>query len=72
MRYFYAVFFILIFYNCQSIPIVPNKISLVDIKPQNYVDNIYKAERKDFVTALHKVYSSKDTPSSIEYNILLE
>ena len=101
MRYFYAVFFILIFYNCQSIPIVPNKISLVefelqdilhtfkqghrimiqvqsswfplvDINPQNYVDNIYKAERKDFVTALHKVYSSKDTPSSIEYNILLE
>ncbi len=43
---------------------------LVDINPQNYVDNIYKADRKDFVTAIHKVYSSIDAPSSIEYTIL--
>lgn len=39
---------------------------LIDLNPQTYVDNIYKAEEKDFKTQTHSVY----TDSSIEFTIL--
>lgn len=39
---------------------------LIDLNPQTYVDNIYKADDKDFKTQTHSVYSD----SSIEFSVL--
>lgn len=39
---------------------------LIDLNPQTYVDNIFKAEQKDFKTQTHTVY----TDSSIEFSVL--
>jgi predicted acyl esterase len=39
---------------------------LIDLNPQTYVDNIYKADEKDFKTQTHSIYSD----SSIEFTIL--
>ena len=42
---------------------------LFDINPQKYVD-IYKANERDFQKAAHRVYISKEYPSSIKVNSL--
>ena len=39
---------------------------LIDLNPQTYVDNIYKAEKKDFKTQTHTVFSD----SNIEFSVL--
>ncbi|CAM1355625.1 CocE/NonD family hydrolase [Tenacibaculum halocynthiae] len=39
---------------------------LIDLNPQTYVDNIYKADKKDFKTQTHSVF----TDSSIEFSVL--
>ena len=39
---------------------------LIDLNPQTYVDNIYKAEKKDFKTQTHTIF----TDSSIEFSVL--
>ncbi|WP_288955016.1 CocE/NonD family hydrolase [uncultured Polaribacter sp.] len=39
---------------------------LIDLNPQTYVDNIYKADKKDFKTQTHTVF----TDSSIEFSVL--
>ena len=39
---------------------------LIDLNPQTYVDNIYKADKKDFKTQTHTVF----TDSSIEFTTL--
>ncbi|WNW00660.1 CocE/NonD family hydrolase [Tenacibaculum sp. HL-MS23] len=39
---------------------------LIDLNPQTYVDNIYKAGEKDFKTQIHSVF----TDSSIEFTVL--
>lgn len=39
---------------------------LIDLNPQTYVDNIYKADEKDFKTQTHTVF----TDSSIEFTVL--
>lgn len=39
---------------------------LIDLNPQTYVDNIYKADKKDFKTQTHTVF----TDSSIEFTVL--
>lgn len=39
---------------------------LIDLNPQTYVENIYKAEEKDFKTQTHSVY----TDSSVEFTVL--
>ena len=39
---------------------------LIDLNPQTYVDNIYKAAQKNFKTQTHTVF----TDSSIEFSIL--
>ena len=39
---------------------------LIDLNPQTYVDNIFKAEDKDFKTQTHTVF----TDSSIEFSVL--
>ena len=39
---------------------------LIDLNPQTYVDNIYKADEKDFKTQTHTVF----TDSKIEFSVL--
>nr|WP_298794332.1 CocE/NonD family hydrolase [uncultured Allomuricauda sp.] len=39
---------------------------LIDLNPQTYVDNIFKADEEDFKTQTHTVY----TDSSIEFSVL--
>ncbi len=39
---------------------------LIDLNPQTYVDNIFKADKKDFKTQTHTVF----TDSSIEFRVL--
>ncbi len=39
---------------------------LIDLNPQTYVDNIYKADEKDFKTQTHTVF----TDSSIEFTVI--
>ncbi|MBE7689385.1 CocE/NonD family hydrolase [Tenacibaculum piscium] len=39
---------------------------LIDLNPQTYVDNIYKADKKDFKNQTHTVFSD----SSIEFSVL--
>ncbi|MCX2681485.1 CocE/NonD family hydrolase [Galbibacter sp. EGI 63066] len=39
---------------------------LIDINPQTYVDNIFKAEEKDFQKQTHRIYNS----SRIEFKVL--
>jgi putative CocE/NonD family hydrolase len=39
---------------------------LIDLNPQTYVDNIYKANEKDFKTQTHTIF----TDSSIEFSVL--
>jgi len=41
-----------------------------DRNPQTYVDNIFEADDEDFVKAIHRVWFSKDHPSSIELGAL--
>jgi uncharacterized protein len=43
---------------------------LVDLNPQKYVENIYKAKAEDFIKATHRVYHQKDAESYLEVNIL--
>ncbi len=38
---------------------------LIDLNPQTFVNNIYKANKKDFKTQIHSVF----TDSTIEFNI---
>ena len=42
----------------------------IDLNPQHYVDNIFKAKATDFVKATHKVYHNKDFPSVIRFTLL--
>jgi predicted acyl esterase len=39
---------------------------LIDLNPQTYVDNIFKADKDDFKTQTHSVF----TDSSIEFSVL--
>ena len=43
---------------------------LVDRNPQKYVDNIFKADEKDFIKATQRVYRSKKLPTSIQVGVL--
>jgi len=43
---------------------------LVDRNPQKYVDNIYFAEKSDFVTETHRIYHTAVNPSIIEVRII--
>ncbi len=43
---------------------------LVDINPQKYVDNIFKANEKNFVKATHRVYCSEKNASSIKFKVI--
>jgi putative CocE/NonD family hydrolase len=43
---------------------------LIDLNPQKFVPNIYKADKKDFIKATHRVYHSGSNPSYIEVRVL--
>ncbi len=43
---------------------------LVDRNPQKYVDNIYRADAKDFVKATQRVYRTKQQPTSVRVGVL--
>ncbi len=43
---------------------------LVDINPQNYVDNIFEAEESDFTVAKHRIFRSGVQPSYISLGTL--
>jgi putative CocE/NonD family hydrolase len=43
---------------------------LIDLNPQKYVDNIFKAEAEDFTAAKHRVYHSPDAHSRIRLRLL--
>ena len=42
----------------------------IDRNPQKYVDSIFEAKEEDFVKATHKIYHSKEYPSSIQFELL--
>lgn len=43
---------------------------LVDLNPQKYVDNIFKAKRGDFIKATQRVYRSRQYPSHLKVDTL--
>ncbi len=43
---------------------------LVDRNPQKYVQNIFNADEKDFIKAIHRVYHSRQNASSISIGVL--
>src|SRR5262249_42334013 len=43
---------------------------LVDRNPQTFVENIFRAEEKDFVRATQRIYCSPQLPTSIEVGVL--
>jgi uncharacterized protein len=45
---------------------------LVDINPQKFVENIYNADKTDFIKATHKVYHDAENKSFLEVGILNE
>jgi predicted acyl esterase len=45
---------------------------LFDRNPQNYVDNIFYADEKDFITVMNRVYRSETFPSHVQVGVLEE
>jgi hypothetical protein len=43
---------------------------LVDLNPQKFVPNIYKANDADFIKATHRVYHSSALQSYIEVDVI--
>ncbi len=43
---------------------------LIDRNPQKFVQNIYKADEKDFIKATQRVYCSKTLPTSLKVGVL--
>jgi putative CocE/NonD family hydrolase len=43
---------------------------LFDRNPQHYVENIFAAEKDDFITVMNRIYRSADYPSHLDINIL--
>lgn len=53
-----------------QIQIQSSMFPFIDINPQSYVDNIFEAEPKDFVTAFHSIYHDKGHQSAIRFTTL--
>ncbi len=51
-----------------QIQIQSSMFPFLDINPQNYVENIFHAEEKDFVKAFHTIYHNADYPSAIHFS----
>ncbi|MBN1478767.1 CocE/NonD family hydrolase [candidate division KSB1 bacterium] len=43
---------------------------LFDRNPQKYVDNIFAAEKEDFITVTNRIYRSRDFPSHLQIKVL--
>lgn len=43
---------------------------LIDLNPQTYVDNIFKASKEDFVRATHRLYHSDESQSQLKIRVL--
>ncbi|HMP78899.1 MAG TPA: CocE/NonD family hydrolase [Pirellulaceae bacterium] len=43
---------------------------LIDVNPQKYVDNIFRANRDDFTPAEHRVFHSPDHSTFLEWRVL--
>lgn len=43
---------------------------MVDKNPQSWVDNIFEAQAKDFVSAEHRVYHDKAHPSALHFQVI--
>ena len=53
-----------------QIQVQSSMFPFMDMNPQKYVDNIFKAKAEDFVKAEHKLYHSEQYPSSISLNVI--
>jgi predicted acyl esterase len=43
---------------------------LVDRNPQKYVENIFRADEKDFIKATQRVYRSRQYPTCLQVGVL--
>jgi hypothetical protein len=43
----------------------------VDRNPQKYVDNIFRANEKDFMKATHRVYRSRERATCLQVGVLV-
>lgn len=50
-----------------QIQVQSSMFPFMDMNPQNYVDNIFKATEQDYIKAEHRIYHSDKYPSSIEF-----
>ncbi|GHB64118.1 glutaryl-7-ACA acylase [Psychrosphaera saromensis] len=53
-----------------QIQVQSSMFPFMDMNPQKYVDNIFKAKAEDYVRAEHKLYHSDKYPSSIEFKVI--
>ncbi|MFT4810200.1 MAG: putative CocE/NonD family hydrolase [Paraglaciecola sp.] len=53
-----------------QIQVQSSMFPFMDMNPQKYVDNIFKAKPEDYVKAQHKLYHSEQYPSSIEFKVI--
>ena len=53
-----------------QIQVQSSMFPFMDMNPQKYVDNIFKAKAEDFVKAQHKLYHSEQYPSSISFKVI--
>lgn len=53
-----------------QIQIQSSMFPFIDINPQKYVENIFKAKQEDFVKAEHRVYHDQDYSSKITFKVL--
>lgn len=53
-----------------QIQVQSSMFPFMDMNPQKYVDNIFKAKAEDYVKAEHKLYHSEKYPSSIEFKVI--
>lgn len=53
-----------------QIQVQSSMFPFMDMNPQKYVNNIFKAKAEDFVKAQHKLYHSEQYPSSISFKVI--
>lgn len=56
--------------HCIMLHVQSSWFPMVDINPQTFVPNIFKADEKDFVKVINTIYRSKEYPSCIEVRVL--
>jgi uncharacterized protein len=56
--------------HCIMVHVQSSWFPMVDMNPQTFVPNIFKADEKDFVKVSNTLYRSKEHPSCIEVKVL--